>query len=100
MAHTTAAQSATRLAVGMMMKIVDPYIIIMSPGDSTPTLTASAAASIVPASTGVPAARPVSAAAAGVTSPAISEDHNNSGSRSGPTMPSVRSVVQLHVSTS
>ena len=40
------------------MKMVEPYISIMSPGSSTPTLSASAAASIVPTITGVPAARP------------------------------------------
>ena len=35
-----------------MIKTVDPYITIISPGSLTPTLTASAAASIVPAVTG------------------------------------------------
>ena len=43
--------------------MVEPYISIISPGSSTPTLTASAAASIVPTITGVPAASPVSSAA-------------------------------------
>ena len=54
------------------MKIVEPYISIMSPGRSTPTLTASAAASMAPAVTGVPGASPVSAAACVVISPTIS----------------------------
>ena len=36
------------------MKMVEPYISIISPASSTPTLIASAAASIVPAMTGVP----------------------------------------------
>ena len=47
----------------MMMKMVEPYMTIMSPGLVTPTLSASAAASMVPAITGVPAASPVSRAA-------------------------------------
>jgi hypothetical protein len=50
-----------------MMKMVEPYISIMSPESSTPTLSASAAASMVPAITGVPCARPVAAAAFAVT---------------------------------
>ena len=52
--------SRTRSAVSMMMKMVEPYISIMSPVSSTPTLSASAAASMVPTMTGVPSARPVS----------------------------------------
>ena len=40
--------------------MVDPYIIIMSPELLTPTLKASAAASIVPVVTGVPNFNPVS----------------------------------------
>ena len=51
------------LLVTWIIKIVDPYIIIISPAPQTPTLTASAAASIVPTVTGVPGARPVSSAA-------------------------------------
>ena len=43
--------------------MVEPYISIMSPEARTPTLTASAAASMVPQVTGVPMASPVSAAA-------------------------------------
>ena len=56
--------SRTGAPVSSMMKTVEPYISIMSPGARTPTLTASAAASTVPTVTGVPSARPVSAAAA------------------------------------
>ena len=63
----------------MMMKMVEPYIIIMSPGSSTPTLSASAAASIVPAMTGVPAASPVSSRRARVTMPAMSVVHSSLG---------------------
>ena len=47
-------------SISMMMKMVEPYMSIMSPAPSTPTLSASAAASMVPAMTGVPAASPVS----------------------------------------
>ena len=64
--------SRTRSAVSMMMKMVEPYISIMSPGSSTPTLSASAAASIVPTMTGVPAASPVSSRRRRVTVPAMS----------------------------
>ena len=49
--------------------MVEPYISMASPSSTTPTLTASAPASVVPQMTGVPAARPVSAAAAAVTYP-------------------------------
>ena len=69
-----------RAALSMMVKMVEPYMIIMSPGARTPAESASAAASMVPAITGVPAASPVSSAAAAVTSPAISPDHNSAGS--------------------
>ena len=71
-ARTRAADRATRSAVSMMMKMVEPYISIMSPASSTPTLSASAPASMVPAMTGVPSASPVAAAAFGVTVPAMS----------------------------
>ena len=54
------------------MKMVEPYISIMSPGSSTPTLSASAAASMVPTITGVPTARPVSSAARPCHVPAMS----------------------------
>ena len=61
--------------------MVDPYIIIMSPELLTPTLKASAAASIVPVVTGVPNFNPVSFDACSVISPAISLDHNISGNK-------------------
>src|SRR5579862_3550709 len=51
------------------MKIVDPYITIRSPSARTPTLNASAQASMVPATTGVPGGSPVSSAAAVLTTP-------------------------------
>ena len=47
-----------------MKNIVLPYMIIVSPGRCTPTLTASAAASIVPKVTGVPTGSPVASLAA------------------------------------
>ena len=50
-----------------MVKMVEPYISIMSPVRTTPTLSASDAASMVPAVTGVPAASPVACAAPAVT---------------------------------
>ncbi len=80
-------------AVTWIRNTVEPYIIIVSPGAVTPALTASAAASMVPQVTGVPGRRPVSAAAAAVTWPAMSVDHISRGSRSGPTVSSM-SVTQ------
>ena len=53
----------------------------MSPELLTPTLKASAAASIVPVVTGVPNFNPVSFDACSVISPAISLDHNISGNK-------------------
>ncbi len=50
-------------SVTRMTKMVEPYISMRSPGRRTPTLTASAAASMVPQVTGVPGARPVRRAA-------------------------------------
>ncbi len=82
------------------MKIVEPYIIIMSPLCRTPTLTASAAASMVPVVTGVPGARPVSCAACAVMWPAISVDQSSFGSLSSAMMSGARSLVQSRVSTS
>ena len=78
----------------MMMKIVEPYMIIMSPPSRTSTLSASAAASTVPTMTGVPAERPVSSAASSVTLPAMSVVQASAGSESSPTM-SVK-AVQAH----
>ena len=68
------------------MKAVEPYISISSPGRRTPTLNASDQASTVPADTGVPLRRPVSAAAAAVTCPTTSLGHTSRGnSRPGAT---------------
>jgi hypothetical protein len=47
--------------------MVLPYMSMSSPGSRTPTLSASAQASTVPATTGVPAGNPVASAAAAVT---------------------------------
>ena len=55
--------SRTRSPVIMMMKMVEPYMSIMSPASSTPTLSASAAASTVPTMTGVPGGKSGLAAA-------------------------------------
>ena len=41
-----------------IVKMVEPYISIISPASRTPTLIASAAASIVPTITGVPERKP------------------------------------------
>jgi hypothetical protein len=54
-----------------MKKVVLPYMIIRSPGFTTPTLIASLKASTAPIATGVPAARPVASAATGVTDPRL-----------------------------
>jgi hypothetical protein len=91
--------SRTRLSVSMMMKMVEPYISIMSPGSSTPTLSASAAASMVPAITGVPSARPVSAAACRVTWPAMSVVQARRGSLSRSTMSAASFWLQSCSST-
>jgi hypothetical protein len=58
--------------VFIMKKILLPNISIMSSKLATPALIASAAASVVPATTGVPSARPVSLAAVGVILPTTS----------------------------
>ena len=62
------------------MKIVEPYIIINSPGCVTLTLSASAPASIVPTETGVPTAKPVAFEADSMMWPANSWLHISSGS--------------------
>jgi len=59
--------------------IVVPYISMRSPTSWAPTLTASVQASIVPVMTGVPSGRPVRAAAAVVTVPAISPAQRSGG---------------------
>jgi hypothetical protein len=83
-----------------MKNSVVPYITIMSPGATTPALIASAAASIVPAVTGVPAINPVSTAAAGVTPPAISADQSSRGSLSGSTIGSAKRPSHSRARTS
>src|SRR5258706_14805079 len=59
-------------AATLTRNIVVPYMSMRSPGSLTPTLTASAQASMVPATTGTPAGRPVSAAPSPVTVPLTS----------------------------
>ncbi len=78
--------SGTGFAVTWTMNMVVPYMTIMSPGAFTPTLMASAVASIVPVVTGVPAFSPVSAAACGVTCPATSFAQSSRGRRSRSTI--------------
>lgn len=58
-------------------------MIIRSPSSRTPALKASAQASTVPAHTGVPAGRPVSAAACAVTVPITSSAQASRGSGIG-----------------
>ena len=70
--------SRTRSAVIMMMKMVEPYIIIMSPAEHA-NGRASAAASIVPTITGVPTASPVSLGLPFVTPPMMSVVQARSG---------------------
>jgi hypothetical protein len=71
--------TAVGSAVGTIMNIVVPYCKNIRPGTDSPTLTPSAQASMVPAVTGMPAGRPVAAAASGVTTPAWSPDHSRRG---------------------
>ena len=77
-----------------------PYMIIRSPGAPTPTLIASAAASIVPTITGVPSASPVADAASRVTVPAMSVVQPISGSHSAGPTPSSRSFAQARAERS
>ena len=74
---------ATRRATVWMKKSVDPYITIVSPTSRQPALYASASASIVPASTGVPARSPVAVAASVCSSPTTSPGHASRGRSSG-----------------
>src|SRR5258707_4436381 len=76
---------------------VVPYMSIISPGSLTPTLSASDQASIVPAATGIPAGRPVSAAADGVTRPATSEGQSSLGSAKPGAISPAHSPIQLLV---
>jgi hypothetical protein len=64
--------------------IVEPYMSIRSPGAATLTEYASAQASIVPVTTGVPGASPVWLAAAALTWPAITPGQTSSGSSTRP----------------
>ena len=92
--------SETRSGACKMMNMVEPYISIMSPFRVTPTESASAAASMVPAVTGVPAFSPVSTAASLVTAPAISPDQSSLGNLSRGTMSPASSSLQHCFSTS
>ena len=83
-----------------IVKMVEPYISIISPGSRTPTLIASAAASIVPTITGVPGASPVSSAACLVTVPAISVVQAISGRRSSSVMSGARASLHARLSMS
>lgn len=82
------------------MNIVVPYISITSPGARTPTLSASAQASMVPTATGVPVARPVCAAAAAVTVPATSAGQRSSGSSTWSAYPLLHSGIHFWVRVS
>ena len=59
---------------------VVPYISMRSPTPCAPTLTASAHASIVPVTTGMPTGRPVVTAASADTVPAASPSQRSGGS--------------------
>ena len=83
--------------------IVVPYISIRSPGLCASTLIASAHASMVPAVTGMPAGRPVAAAADSVIVPATVSDQASRGGSIAPAIspprfvPFVRTgVVERH----
>ena len=65
-----------------MKKVVLPYMIIRSPGRTTPTLIASLSASTAPIATGVPTESPVASAALRVTEPASSSLQPGAGSMS------------------
>ena len=77
-----------------MMKMLEPYMTITSPGPRTPALMASAGASGAPAMTGVPIARPQALAASAPTWPTTSVGHTRRGSRSGSTVPETQSSIQ------
>ena len=80
-----------------MKNIVVPIIIMKSPGADPPALTNSAAASAVPAITGVPTGIPVSKYASFVTVPAILVVHMGKGNFSGGTRTSESSSCHLSV---
>ena len=83
------------LRVREIIKIVDPYMHMVSPSLLRPIEIASAAASIVPVVTGIPFGRPVSDAAFSVTLPTISVDHFSSGKHSMGIISSVSSLLQF-----
>lgn len=87
-------------AVGTIMNIVVPYCRNIRPGTDSPTLTPSAQASIVPAVTGMPAGRPVAAAASSVTTPARSPDQTSLGISSPGASRSHHSGIQAFSCTS
>ncbi len=68
-------------ALVLMRNMVEPYMSMRSPGFCAPTLTASLQASIVSVITGIPAVKPVRAAASAVTYPAMSEGQRRGGIR-------------------
>ena len=73
---------------------------IRSPSARTPAASDSAQASIVPAMTGVPEGIPVSAAAAGVTTPAGSPGQSRRGSSRPGAICSAHSSIQSRRSSS
>ena len=77
-----------------MKNIVEPYIIIISPDPVTPTLKASAAASIVPELTIVPSAKPVSLDALAETSPITSSVQTSLGNCSRSIKSLISSLLQ------
>lgn len=78
--HQSGGAAENLPAATCTAKSVEPYISMRSPGSRTPTLSASAQASIVPAKTGVPGRSPVAAAAAAVTAPTCSPGQTSLGS--------------------
>jgi hypothetical protein len=92
-----------RLASGLnsraisTMNIVVPYMSIVSPGSRTPALSASAQASIVPATTGVPSGIPVAAAPRTWTRPTTSSDHANRGKSTPGTTSAAQSAAHAAV---
>ena len=73
--------------------MVVPYMTMASPGSRTPTLVASAHASMVPVVIGSPTGSPVAAAASRVTCPTTSVGQANSGSSSPGATDSAQSVA-------
>src|SRR3989441_9033949 len=71
-----------------------PQLDTASPGVMAPTPAAPQALSAPPPTTGVPAANPVRAAAAGVTGPSTSDDPPTSGSSDGAS-PTASSISRL-----